>query len=150
MELLNVSSNLLTGRIPDSFLLNCDQDKKIHVDISNNLLTGTVPYDLQKFNRLSLQAKQNRLTGIDPELCRREGWNDYDVQAYGCDGILCPAGTFNELGRRSSDGSSCQSCGRGGGAKYMGSTACSGGGAFMRIASWSLAVALAMTGFIMQ
>jgi hypothetical protein len=120
--LLNLANNKLTGSIPPFFLATAPQDDKVFVDLSGNWLTGTVPYSLLRLNRLSIHLQNNRIEAIDPALCRQIGWNDYDVQSYGCGGILCPIGTYGDKGRLSSDQSTCEKCDK---AKYMGATVCS-------------------------
>ena len=119
---LNVSDNNFVGAIPPSFLSKAGRDDKIFVDVSSNKLTGTLPYDLQRFNRLGIKADENKLSGIDPQLCTLEAWNDYDVKNFGCNGILCPSGTYNDYGRQISEESPCQICKD---ATYMGATQCS-------------------------
>ena len=119
---LNVSDNNFVGTIPTSFLLKAGRDDKIFVDVSSNKLTGTLPFDLQRLNRLGIKADQNKLSGIDPQLCTLQAWNDYDVKNFGCNAILCPSGTYNDYGRQISDESPCQLCKD---STYMGATQCS-------------------------
>ena len=107
-----------------------DDDEKVVADLSSNKLTGTVPADLSRLSRLSFQLENNRISGVAEELCDVEGFNDYDVQQFGCDGILCPAGTWNCLGRQSNEDSPCEPCSK---TKYMGSTKCESSDASSRM-----------------
>ena len=122
ISLMGIAKNKLSGPIPYEFLQQAPKDGKIFCDISSNFLTGTIPESLARLNRLSLHSHNNHLVGIASKLCAQEAWNDYDVQTYGCNGILCPAGTYNDKGRQSSDDLPCESCPEN---KYFGSTQCS-------------------------
>jgi len=123
INLVNISSNLIDGTVPETFLINAGRDDKIFVDISSNRLTGTLPNGLQRLNRLGIKADQNMISGIDPFLCTLTAWNDYDVKEYGCDAILCATGTYNTYGRQISADSRCEPCADG--AKYYGAVQCS-------------------------
>jgi hypothetical protein len=123
ITLLNISNNNFAGSIPETFLTSAGQDDKIFVDISANKLTGTLPYNLQRLNRLGIKADQNKLSAIDPYLCTLEAWNDYDVQEFGCAGILCPKGTYNDYGRQINPETPCVPCKA---AEYLGAAKCSG------------------------
>jgi len=61
-------------------------------------------------------------TNMSEELCFKKKWNDGDVGRYGCDGLICPPGTYNNLGRRNEDENLCKTCDV---AKYYGSVECS-------------------------
>jgi len=118
---IDLSGNSLTGEIPLSFLASVDMEEKLVVDLSRNNLKGSIPRELVHLDRLTIHLRDNQISGIDRELCSAEGWNDYDVERYGCDGILCPAGTSSAMGRQTSDTSACTPCEE---AEYFGSTAC--------------------------
>lgn len=133
---LDLSHNRLTGQIPPTLFNGADDDEKVVADLSNNKLSGTVPADLSRLSRLSLQLENNRISGVADELCEVEGFNDYDVQQFGCDGILCPAGTWNRLGRQSNEDSPCEPCSK---AKYMGNTNCQSSSAASRMVRWWVA-----------
>ncbi|KAI2512481.1 hypothetical protein MHU86_1934 [Fragilaria crotonensis] len=122
ITLMALSKNKLSGSVPDNFLARAQPDEKVFCDVSENMLTGTIPSSLVHLNRLSLHAHSNRIDGIAGQVCRMEAWNDYDVQRYGCDGLLCPPGTFNPKGRQSSPDSPCTACSQN---QYYGSTVCS-------------------------
>ena len=121
MTYVDLSKNELSGEIPSSFLEAVDIDEKVVGDLSSNNIEGSVPQDLSRLGRLTIHLQDNRITGIDPELCSVEGWNDFDVERFGCDGILCPVGSSSINGRQTSDTSMCTPCKD---AEYMGSTAC--------------------------
>jgi hypothetical protein len=40
------------------------------------------------------------ISGLPIILYDNNDWNDGDVENYGCNGIICPSGTFNLLGRQ--------------------------------------------------
>jgi hypothetical protein len=105
-------------------------EEKIFIDFTDNRLTGTVPSDLKRLDRLQIQLQDNQITGLSEDLCKMNGWMDDDVEMYGCDGIMCPAGTYNAAGRQNADQGECTFCKV---AKYMGQTKCSS--AFRSLAS---------------
>mmetsp|Transcript_53688 Transcript_53688/g.160735 ORF Transcript_53688/g.160735 Transcript_53688/m.160735 type:complete len:556 (-) Transcript_53688:134-1801(-) len=123
---LYLPHNALTGLIPINFLMNSAVgDKPVSINLSSNLLTGRIPETLSKFDKLNIDLTDNRITGIPSELCRKKKWMDGQVADFGCEAILCPKGTRSESGRVGGDDSSCDSCE--GGAKYgpyLGSTDC--------------------------
>jgi Leucine-rich repeat (LRR) protein len=122
---LDLSGNKLRGTVPKTLLQSSNPNEKIVVDISSNSLTGTLPAALQRFDSLSIHLHDNKIADIDDELCELQGWNDFDVQEFGCAGILCPVGYANTAGRQTSLGHPCVQCNA---AKFMGSTACEGNG----------------------
>lgn len=122
---LDVSNNKLTGTIAPSLLQLADPIAKVFIDLSYNRLEGTVPPQLSRFDRLSLHLKDNEISLIDPSLCNLAEWMHYDVRDYGCDGILCPVGTYNEIGRQSTEDTPCLTC-ETGGTGFMGSVECDG------------------------
>ena len=121
LSVIDLSFNNLYGEIPSTFLKSLSGSDKVVVDLSNNRIDGSIPRELSRLSRLTIHLKDNAISEIDGELCSVDGWNDYDVERYGCDGILCPAGTSSPLGRQTSEASECLPCK---GAKHMGSTAC--------------------------
>eukprot|EP00531_Pseudo-nitzschia_arenysensis_P009045 CAMPEP_0116149816 /NCGR_PEP_ID=MMETSP0329-20121206/19183_1 /TAXON_ID=697910 /ORGANISM="Pseudo-nitzschia arenysensis, Strain B593" /LENGTH=2572 /DNA_ID=CAMNT_0003646223 /DNA_START=244 /DNA_END=7959 /DNA_ORIENTATION=+ len=116
--------NGLTGSIPYNFLGGVqNKATEIVVDLTSNTLTGTLPASLTQFDNMSFYAAGNRLTAIADGICSKSGWMSGDVGSYQCDGILCPAGTYNVLGRRSNKAPVCQSCSTSSG-NYLGSFEC--------------------------
>ena len=137
---LDLSHNQLTGSVPTTLFESVPGNQKAVADFSFNKLSGAVPQELGRLGRLTLQLKGNRITKVEETLCLVTGWNDYDVRDFGCDGILCPAGTFNPAGRQSSADLPCAPCNK---AKYMGSTECSRAAANM-----ATTLALALVGAV--
>ena len=137
---LDLSHNQLTGSVPTTLFESVPGNVKAVADFSFNKLSGAVPEQLGRLGRLTLQLKGNKITQVEDTLCLVTGWNDYDVQDFGCDGILCPAGTFNPAGRQSSADLPCTPCNK---AKYMGSTECS-----RAAASMATTLALAVVGAV--
>jgi Leucine-rich repeat (LRR) protein len=118
---LDLSHNQFSGSVPGTLFQKASRDEKLVADLSSNLLTGRIPGELNGLPRLSLLVQNNEITGIDTQLCEIKGWNDGAVQEFGCNAILCPAGTWNPLGRQTSEESACVDCGKG---KFMGSARC--------------------------
>jgi len=120
---LDLSYNQFEGTVPPALLASSSSNEKIVVDLSHNKITGVVPADLSRLSRLYIQLQENEITGIDESLCTTDGLNDFDVLSFGCDGILCPVGTWNNLGRQSNEDAPCGPCKT---AKFMGTTNCGG------------------------
>lgn len=120
---LDLSYNQFEGTVPPTLLASSSSNEKIVVDLSHNKITGVVPADLSRLSRLYIQLQENEITGIDESLCTTDGLNDFDVLSFGCDGILCPVGTWNNLGRQSNEDAPCGPCKT---AKFMGTTNCGG------------------------
>mmetsp|Transcript_27781 Transcript_27781/g.33794 ORF Transcript_27781/g.33794 Transcript_27781/m.33794 type:complete len:528 (-) Transcript_27781:147-1730(-) len=119
---LDVSNNKLTGTISPLFLNNAILSSYISLDLSSNQLEGPVPRELSRFDTLTLYLRGNKIDHIDPELCKKEEWNKGDVRRFGCNGIMCPKGTYSELGRQSHAGSTCDDCPEN---PFYGATTCS-------------------------
>mmetsp|Transcript_18681 Transcript_18681/g.52232 ORF Transcript_18681/g.52232 Transcript_18681/m.52232 type:complete len:1188 (+) Transcript_18681:289-3852(+) len=120
LSYLDLSHNQFKGTLPPTLLAGSPPDDKVVVDLSHNKIDGVVPGAISRLTRLSIQLEENQIIGIDAQLCAMDGVNDFDVMSYGCSGILCPIGTWNNLGRQSND-VPCEPCKK---AKYMGSTTC--------------------------
>jgi len=121
LSFLDLSHNQFGGTIPQTLLAGSQPNFKIVVDLSHNQIEGIVPGALTRLTRLSIQLQENKITSIDEQLCAIGGWNDFDAMTFGCDGILCPVGTWNSLGRESSEEVPCEPCAK---AKFMGATTC--------------------------
>jgi len=118
---VDLSNNQFGGVIPPTLLAGAVPENKVVVDLSDNKIEGSLPPDLGRLARLSIQLQENKISGIAPNLCNIDGWNDFGAMSFGCDGILCPAGTWNSLGRQSNEDVPCEPCSK---ATYMGSTTC--------------------------
>lgn len=118
---LDLSFNQFEGSVPSTLLATSSTDDKILVDLSHNGINGVVPAELSRLSRLSIQLQENEISGIDQKLCDTDGLNDFDALSFGCDGILCPAGSWNNLGRQSNEDTPCKPCKD---AKFMGATNC--------------------------
>lgn len=123
LSYLDLSYNQFDGIIPTTLLASSPQDDKLVVDLSHNNIEGIVPADISRLSRLSIQLQENQISGIDPDLCETDGLNDFDILSFGCNGILCPIGTWNNLGRQSNENVPCEPCKK---AKFMGTTNCGG------------------------
>ena len=121
MTYLDLSHNRFGGDLPPTLLSGSNPDQKIVVNVSYNEIGGIVPGTLNWMYRLSIQLQENKITGIDPRLCLNLGWNDFGVQSFGCDGILCAAGSWNSLGRQSTEEVPCEPCKS---AKFLGAATC--------------------------
>ena len=122
---ISLNANSLTGEIPDDFLINLKNKKSsVVVGLQDNQITGALPQVLSRFSKLNIDVSGNMITKIDDSLCQLQGWQGGDVGSFGCDAILCPAGTFNQYGRRSSEQFPCVPCEGAEQSPYMGSIIC--------------------------
>ena len=101
---LDLSANSLSGKIPDDFLDGVSSIFE-YADLSTNKLEGEVPPSLSSIDGLYLE--DNFISDIDI-LCSLD--TSDKVQMFGCDAILCPPRTYNELGRQTADDSICVPC----------------------------------------
>jgi len=142
----DVFNNKLTGTLPDE-LANISLLQIVH--LKSNMLTGTIPAGLGKLQYLTwVDLSNNRMHGTIPatfahspalkdfrlagnmiyepiplELCNNINLNSGSTKQYGCDGILCPLGTYSEVGHAIVD-EGCLPCPEGETTLYLGSTAC--------------------------
>lgn len=119
---LYLFTNRFSGEIPDEFMQYNGERGPVTVDLRRNRLSGTVPSSLSQYQSLNFYVSENMITGVPTELCSLS-WNDKRSSVVDCDFILCAAGTFNGLGRATSD-LPCESCTEAGYSAYMGSTSC--------------------------
>merc|ERR1712194_913576 len=120
LRLVDLSDNEFSGPIEPSFLSNFPSTEQIEVDLSDNELEGLVPETFARFERVNLLLKGNYIEGIAPELCVKTQWNDGDVGAFGCDGLLCPYKHWAPFGR-STKAHLCEECKS---AHYFGAAIC--------------------------
>lgn len=111
ISLLFLDGNSLTGSIPADFLRhNTHIDTQVSIGLTGNMLTGTIPKSLERFEAFSIDLEGNNITGIPEELCEKGGWMGGLVEEFKCDAILCPPGTYNDLGRVSGAENPCKAC----------------------------------------
>lgn len=121
----------LTGTLPS--LTNARS--LLHFDVAHNSLSGTIPEDFMasaSFDNLGLVAlNSNYFTGVVPPivaqldavitdnwfddasvtlLCDNEDVFNTALDSWGCDAMLCPAGTWNVDGRQRDDTTPCLPC----------------------------------------
>ena len=123
---LHLASNSITGQIPrDLFAGVDDKSAEINCDISSNFLTGAIPSQLSAFGDLNLDVTDNEITSIEDGLCSQaSSWFGGSLGSYGCNGLLCPAGTYNAQGRQSSENTPCVVCSGENVPPYLGQTSC--------------------------
>lgn len=109
---LDLSNNRLTGTLPLNFLASLPSaTTSLSLDLSHNMLVGAIPSEIGRFPNLILELGGNRFDHIPDDLCNSSsGWNRGAVGRYGCDGILCSPGTWNQRGRQVDDATLCLSC----------------------------------------
>lgn len=105
---IDLSRNDLGGTIPPNFLGSAAPDKTIVVNLSRNRIVGDLPSTLGRLDNLTLDLVDNNIENVSSVLCNKEGWNDGAVAMFGCDGILCPPGTFG--GRQVLADEPCGTC----------------------------------------
>lgn len=98
---LFLQENDFFGEIPSNFLSSLTVSE-IFVDISRNRLEGDLPEGLSRFQKATFLSSNNKLGQIPEALCSL-GWNDAPENEVDCSWIMCPAGTFNVLGRATSE-----------------------------------------------
>jgi len=145
---LDLSDNMLTGSVPESFLTMVPFAADLEVDLSSNILTGSIPTDLIRFQHLNLYLKDNQISKLDNQLCGMPEWNEGDVGKYGCNGLLCPQGHFSTNGRHSSSGE-CHQCANGR-ALHFGASTCMGVSASASLDGISLLMLLGILSFFFR
>jgi len=124
LHLVNVSTNSFAGTVPPTMLSSVNKTRQITLDLANNKLSGDVPTDLSDFDSLDLYLENNMISALPPSLCEKGNWMGGAVAQQSCDAILCPPGTFSNLGKANST-TTCATCNSGASAVYFGSTSCS-------------------------
>eukprot|EP00977_Amphora_coffeiformis_P009602 scaffold2209_cov168-Amphora_coffeaeformis.AAC.16 len=109
---LFLADNAFTGALPEDFLAhNQLTEEYILINLRNNQLTGGIPAVLRRFSTLNLDLVGNQLTNEIPAyMCTRSQWMNGLVASYGCDAILCHAGSYNDHGQQTSDETPCKPC----------------------------------------
>jgi len=122
---LQVYGNALSGSLPDNLLGNTLRgNDEIELLLGDNDFSGSVPSSWgNRFSQLFVDLTGNKISGIPSNLCSQNSWMQGTVGSFNCDGILCPIGTFNELGRMTGSSAACRSCPS---AQFMGTKECNG------------------------
>jgi Leucine-rich repeat (LRR) protein len=109
MRFLDVSRNHFRGTIPRS-IGQLTGLRLVHA--AGNRLAGTLPAQLTKLHKnLRLNFTDNLITGRIPSLFCGQGSSSLSLlyHDFGCDAVLCPAGTFNRYGHATLY-SGCRAC----------------------------------------
>lgn len=113
---------MLTGTIPEGFGLLSHLS---WFDISQNQITGTIPDSFASSTGLvDFRLASNMIYGtVPPALCRNKALNGGATVQAGCDGVICPIGTYSESGHAIVD-QVCTPCVPPQTTMYLGSTQC--------------------------
>lgn len=115
--------NSLTGSIPPRY---GELPFLSWFDVSHNLLHGTIPATFGQ----SRSLKDFRLGAnmfydpIPPSLCNNPNINGGLTAIHGCDGVICPLGTYSDSGHAPNAEQGCTKCPEGETTMYLGSIAC--------------------------
>jgi hypothetical protein len=122
LQILHIKLNQLTGTISSKF---GELPFLSWFDVSSNRLHGTIPATFGG----SRSIKDFRLGGnmiydpIPQSLCTNTNVNGGLTRMYGCDGVICPLGTYSDPGHAThSEG--CKPCPEGTTTMYLGSSSC--------------------------
>lgn len=122
LQILHVKLNRLTGTISPRF---GELPFLSWFDVSSNRIYGTIPSSFSG----SRSMKDFRVGGnmiyapIPQPLCSNTNINGGLTRMYGCDGVVCPLGTFSDPGHAThSEG--CKPCPEGQTTMYLGSSSC--------------------------
>ena len=96
----------IEGSISYDFLKSAPRDEAMIVDLRNNRLSGHVPGSLDAHSNMKLYLSGNQFDSMSTSLCDNTKWMAGDVKEHGCNGILCPVGTYSEDDGRGE----CQTC----------------------------------------
>ena len=125
-----LAKNAFKGEIPSTFLDGLKTDQDTVVDLSFNHISGKVPEELSRFDSLFIDLAGNKITELPSVLCQNNNWmngklGSLPAEQDPCDAIMCPIGSFNELGRLNDISRPCRTCTNGEeDSPYYGSTHC--------------------------
>ena len=130
LVVLDVGNNVLAGTIPSEI---GKMQHLVTLNAEANSLEGSFPVEMNRLSPdLQLNLTNNRLTGTVPKMFCGGGEMSSDLlyKLYGCDAVLCPAGTFHPYGAATLF-SGCRPCpdkdDKGKlASKYLGRTLCNG------------------------
>jgi len=117
----DVTSNFISGTIPESFMKNSkyfsSTDFSVSIDLGDNELKGSIPNGLAKFSSLALDITGNGITQISPKFCNLDGWMEGVVGdlkdtpgSDPCDAIACAPGTYAPNGKQENPDDPCEVC----------------------------------------
>lgn len=127
LRYIDVGANHLTGTIPSTLLSGSQflSTSVFTILLDSNMLFGSIPSYLDRFTFLNLHLADNEIESISPGLCEMNRWWDGSVGRYACDAILCPIGTYNDIGRQDSADNPCLPCASAAHPPFLGQTKCS-------------------------
>eukprot|EP00934_Nitzschia_sp_Nitz4_P002388 Nitzschia sp. Nitz4//scaffold202_size38995//17650//21009//NITZ4_007631-RA/size38995-augustus-gene-0.51-mRNA-1//1//CDS//3329541381//2383//frame0 len=122
LQIFHCKQNSLTGTIPEEF---GDLPRLAWFDVSTNKLHGTAPASFGKSKTITdFRLGENMIHDPIPQsLCTNRGINGGLTRTYGCDGVLCPAGTYSDPGHATHT-NGCTPCPKGTTTLYLGSSSC--------------------------
>ena len=123
LQIFHVKDNLLSGTIPPEF---GELPFLSWFDVSQNQLHGTIPPSFGKSKSIEdFRLNSNMLYGDVPHgLCTNPKVNGGAAKQYGCDGIVCPRGTYNSENGHAADDKPCVKCPDGYSNLYLGRSKC--------------------------
>lgn len=113
-----LQENEFFGGIPSNFLAST-QASGVTVDIRRNLLNGTIPTTLGRFQDSTFLLADNKFDPVPTSLCSLR-WNDQPPGSNDCSYVLCPANSYNGIGRATGE-LACVQCPS---ATFAGTTSC--------------------------
>eukprot|EP00815_Leptocylindrus_aporus_P005757 CAMPEP_0116065872 /NCGR_PEP_ID=MMETSP0322-20121206/10043_1 /TAXON_ID=163516 /ORGANISM="Leptocylindrus danicus var. apora, Strain B651" /LENGTH=705 /DNA_ID=CAMNT_0003552313 /DNA_START=232 /DNA_END=2349 /DNA_ORIENTATION=+ len=117
---VDFSYNKFSGVIPDDFMELSPVNKDVLINLAENDITGEIPLGLARFDSLDIYLRNNNIKGFSNILCEQKSWNGGDVDIYKCNAIMCPVGTYSQVGRQTNE-HDCKSCDK---VKTSGATEC--------------------------
>jgi hypothetical protein len=122
LQILHIKLNRLTGTIPAGF---GDLPFLSWFDVSSNTLHGTIPASFGASRSIKDFRLANNMIHdpIPQSLCTNSNINGGLTRTYGCDGVICPLGTYSSPGH-ATHAEGCKPCPKGGTTLYLGSTRC--------------------------
>ena len=125
LKSIAIGYNEIEGTIPRDFLESVPNFSSPRISLEGNKLSGTLPAELGRFEKMTLDVSENRIDAVPGALCERSGWNGGAVGKYGCGALACPPGTANRNGRQSPEYPNCVSC-PASDPRFFGQTDCDG------------------------